>query len=149
TRFGSIVRADSIGNLTPAGLQALVEYGTEFVIDLRSRRERDEDTIRDVPLRVTHIPITADDVPVSRYLPPMHEAYLGLLEAYRREYARVVDAVAGTEGPVVIHCMGGRDRTGLAVALLAQLVPVEIEAIAADHALSDESFAPYQEAWLA
>lgn len=149
TRFGSIARADSIRNLTEAGWEALADYGTQLVIDLRSQRERDEDGRWEAPLAVRHIPITPDDVPASWNWPSMREAYLGLLEAYRREYAAVVDAVASTEGPVVIHCAGGRDRTGLAVALMLRLVPVEPDAIAVDHALSDESFAPYQEGWIA
>jgi len=149
TRFGSIARADSIRNLNQAGWEALAEYGTKLVIDLRSRRERDEDVVREVPIPVRHIPITPDAVPASWKWPSMRESYLALLEAYRSEYAAVADAVAATDGPVVIHCAGGRDRTGLAVALMLRLVPVEQEAIAADHALSDESFAPYQEDWIA
>jgi protein-tyrosine phosphatase len=149
TRFGSIARADSIRNLTQAGWEALADYGTKLVIDLRSQRERDEDGRWEAPLPVRHIPITPDDVPASWNWPSMLEAYLGLLEAYRPEYAAVADAVAATDGPVVIHCAGGRDRTGLAVALMLRLVPVEPDAIAADHALSDESFAPYQEGWIA
>jgi protein-tyrosine phosphatase len=149
TRFGSIVRADSIRNLTQAGWEALAEYGTRLVIDLRSQRERDEDALREAPAPVMHIPITPDDVPASWNWPSMRAAYLALLEAYRREYAAVADAVAATDGPVVIHCAGGRDRTGLAVALMLRLVPVASEAIALDHALSDESFAPYQEGWFA
>ncbi|HEX6664168.1 MAG TPA: tyrosine-protein phosphatase [Gaiellaceae bacterium] len=148
TRFGSIVRADSVRHLTRAGWDALAQYGTKLVIDLRSRRERDEDEPGDTPLPVLHIPITPDDVPDSWSWPSMRAAYLGLLETYGTEYGAVVDAVATTEGPVVIHCAGGRDRTGLAVALMLSLLPVEDEAIAADHALSDESFAPYQQEWI-
>jgi protein-tyrosine phosphatase len=148
TQFGSIVRADSVRHLTRAGWDALAHYGTKLVIDLRSRRERDEDEPGDTPLPVLHIPITPDDVAASWSWPSMREAYLGLLETYGGEYGAVVDAVAATEGPVVIHCAGGRDRTGLAVALMLSLLPVEEEAIAADHALSDESFAPYQQEWI-
>jgi protein-tyrosine phosphatase len=57
--------------------------------------------------------------------------------------------VGAADGITVIHCQGGRDRTGLVVALMLRLVGVDLEAIAADHALSDESWAPYLDEWFA
>ena len=48
-----------------------------------------------------------------------------------------------------MHCAGGRDRTGLLVALLLDAAGVPRHAIADDHARSDESFAPYNDAWFA
>jgi protein-tyrosine phosphatase len=148
TRFGMLVRADSIPRLTRAGWKALADYGTTLVVDLRSRREREEDEVQRAPLPVEHIPITPDEIPASWHWQSMREAYLALLDAHGREYAAVVNAVAAADGPVVIHCAGGRDRTGLAVALILRLLPVLEEAIVADHALSDDSFAPYQQDWI-
>jgi protein-tyrosine phosphatase len=77
----------------------------------------------------------------------MLEAYLGILEDFRPQFAEVVDAIADADAPVVIHCQGGRDRTGLTAALLLRLAGVDAETIAADHALSDESWAPYNVRW--
>jgi protein tyrosine/serine phosphatase len=54
-----------------------------------------------------------------------------------------------SEGPAVVHCQGGRDRTGLLVALVLDAAGVPRETIAADHALSDENFAPHNDAWFA
>jgi protein tyrosine/serine phosphatase len=53
------------------------------------------------------------------------------------------------EPPAAIHCAGGRDRTGIACGMALWLAGVEPDAIAADHALSDESWAPYNDEWLA
>ena len=53
------------------------------------------------------------------------------------------------EPPAAIHCAGGRDRTGIACGMALWLARAEPEAIAADHALSDENWAPFNEAWLA
>jgi protein tyrosine/serine phosphatase len=39
-------------------------------------------------------------------------------------------------GGVLIHCLAGKDRTGIAVALLLSVVGVDDEQIAADYALS-------------
>jgi hypothetical protein len=46
----------------------------------------------------------------------------------------LVEALAG--GGVVVHCMAGRDRTGLVVAMALDLVGVDHDEIIADHWLS-------------
>jgi protein-tyrosine phosphatase len=52
-------------------------------------------------------------------------------------FAEAVEAVADApEGAVVVHCAGGKDRTGLVTALLLRLAGVGIAEIAADYALS-------------
>jgi protein tyrosine/serine phosphatase len=45
--------------------------------------------------------------------------------------------------------MGGRDRTGLAVALVLRLAGVPPAAIAEDHAESDGNWAPFLDQWYA
>ena len=50
---------------------------------------------------------------------------------------------------MVIHCVGGKDRTGLLTALLLDLAGVDAEVIAADYALSEERLRPREAAWLA
>ena len=79
------------------------------------------------------------------------EAGWAALQDYERsvhdEFAEQVAAVAAAEPPVVIHCQGGRDRTGLVVALVLRCAGVDPEAIALDHAISDDSWAPYNPTW--
>jgi protein-tyrosine phosphatase len=59
-----------------------------------------------------------------------------------------VRAVAhAPEGGVVVHCVGGKDRTGLLSAFLLHLAGVADEEIAADYALSEERLRPRHEAW--
>ena len=73
----------------------------------------------------------------------MRAGYLDLLDQFRPQFAHAIGEVAAAEEPSVVHCQGGRDRTGLLVALLLDLAGVDRETIAADHARSDESWAPY------
>jgi protein-tyrosine phosphatase len=144
TRFGVVVRADSIAGLTERGWQALQEYGVRTAIDLRGDHELEEAAQR--PIRVTRIPITPLSGPGWEW-PSMREAYLAVLEAFRPEFTAVFDALAALDPPVVLHCHGGRDRTGLATALLLSAAGVDAETIAVDHALSDGSLAPYNVPW--
>jgi protein-tyrosine phosphatase len=51
---------------------------------------------------------------------------------YPEKFADVFRAIAA-DGPVLIHCAGGRDRTGMICAMLLSLAGVEHAAIAADY----------------
>jgi hypothetical protein len=149
TRFGVVVRADSIRGLTARGWSALVEYGVERAIDLRADHELAEDPDGDAPIPVDHIPIDPWQVREAHEFRTMRDGYVALLDHFQRQFARAVETVAEADGATVVHCAGGRDRTGLTVALMLALAGVDPETIAADHALSDESWAPYTDAWFA
>ena len=53
------------------------------------------------------------------------------------------------DGAVVVHCVGGKDRTGLLTALVLHLAGVDDEQIAADYALSEVRLQPRHDLWLA
>jgi protein tyrosine/serine phosphatase len=64
--------------------------------------------------------------------------------------AAAVRAVANAPaGGIVIHCAGGKDRTGLLTAFLLHLAGVAEEDIASDYALSEERLRPRHEQWFA
>ena len=75
-------------------------------------------------------------------------SYVDFLERYRDRFGRAVAAIADAEGPVVVHCMAGKDRTGLVVALLLRLAGVAPETIGTDYSLSSERLAPVLETWI-
>src|SRR5439155_797795 len=56
TRFGALVRADSVSQLSEAGWEALTAYGVRTVLDLRGEHERDDDPPGDLPVEVLHVP---------------------------------------------------------------------------------------------
>ena len=162
TRFGSIVRADTVSRLSPEGWEALVAYGVRTVIDLRGDHEREDDPPGQLPVTVEHVPFMEaseaeweeiaeeldrlDELPVAD---ATREAYLIFLERFRSNVGKALRAVAeAPEGGVVVHCVGGKDRTGLLTALLLHLAGVPTEEIAADYALSEERLRPRHDAWL-
>ena len=130
-----VVRADSIRSLTDAGWQALVDYGVRKAVDLRSDSDAANDPPGDVPIEVVRIPVYSNDVPVVAEWPSMQEAYAGLLGHFQTEFAGAVTEIARSDEPVVVHCLVGRDRTGLVCGLMLRLAGVDLETIAADHAL--------------
>lgn len=64
-------------------------------------------------------------------------------------YARYFRAVAGSDGPIVVHCAAGKDRTGLIVALTHLVAGVHRDDIVADYLMTNdpESFAIHAPVW--
>jgi len=165
TRFGSVVRADSVRHLTDEGWQALVDYGMKTVVDLRTKEELEADPPAELPVEVLHIPFLETDrsdwkqiedelEAVVKAAPDVASAtrdvYLVFLDHFASNVAAAVRAVANApEGGVVIHCAGGKDRTGLVTALLLHLAGVRTEEIALDYALSEERLRTRHEQWIA
>jgi len=165
TRFGSVVRADSVRHLTDEGWQALVDYGMKTVVDLRTKEELEADPPAELPVEVLHIPFLETDrsdwkqiedelEAVVKAAPDVASAtrdvYLVFLDHFASNVAAAVRAVANApEGGVVIHCAGGKDRTGLVTALLLHLAGVRTEEIARDYALSEERLRTRHEQWIA
>jgi protein tyrosine/serine phosphatase len=76
------------------------------------------------------------------------DAYLIFLERFKSNVAAGIRAVANApEGGVVVHCVGGKDRTGLLTAFLLHVAGVPEGEIAADYALSEKRLRPRHERW--
>jgi protein-tyrosine phosphatase len=75
--------------------------------------------------------------PIDRTPPATAARYFEMTEAGTRTIARVVELLGDVrEKPTLIHCVAGRDRTGIVVACLLDLLDVPDATIAADYALS-------------
>jgi protein-tyrosine phosphatase len=161
TRFGAIVRADSIRQLTDAGWAAAVDYGVRTIIDLRMDVELEADPPAELPVEVVHVPFFQDDAELFSevetvaerapdYTTATRDVYLVFLEHSRENVAAAIGAIANAaDGAVLVHCMGGKDRTGLVTALLLHVAGVDDEQIAADYAMSEQRLRPWHEALLA
>jgi protein tyrosine/serine phosphatase len=165
TRFGSIVRADSVRHLSDAGWEALVDYGVKTIVDLRADEELEADPPAELPVEVLHVPfmetdrndwkqVEAEIDAAVKAAPDVaaatRDVYLIFLERFAGNVAAAIRAVANApDGGVVIHCAGGKDRTGLLTAFLLYLAGVGPEEIAQDYALSEEKLRTRHERWLA
>jgi protein-tyrosine phosphatase len=161
TKYGRIVRADSIRRLTEAGWHALLDYGVRTIIDLRTDEERQSDPPAELPLEIEHISLFDEDPAVFMKVESVadqapdvatatRDVYLVFLESFKHNVARALRGVADApEAGVVVHCMGGKDRTGLITAFLLHIAGVPTEEIAADYALSEERLRPRHEEWFA
>jgi protein tyrosine/serine phosphatase len=155
TRWRAVVRSDNLCRLTSHGRRALVRYGIRTVIDLRSADE----------LLLETDPFSRGDLDDVGYVsaPLMTEEFIARYEAGLDELFEIVlldrcpDAVAALFtaiavaplGGIVVYCHAGKERTGVAAALLLALAGVASNVIAAEYALSDTYLGPLFSAWLA
>jgi len=149
TAYRVVVRADWLPGLSDVGRRALVDYGVSLIVDLRPEREETKDGIEPLPVPVMRQAMDPRPVPAAWDWPSMREAYLALADRYRGALAQALTLLGDAEPPAAIHCAGGRDRTGIACGMALWLAGVEPDVIAADHALSDESWMPHNDGWLA
>jgi protein-tyrosine phosphatase len=145
TRWGAVVRGDAPDRLSAAGWSALEAHGVRTIVDLRNEDERGRDLIRrPAAVATVHVPLDAlEEDPAfwerwrdgPQFATPLY--YRAHLERFPERSARVVAAVAAAPpGGVLIHCVGGRDRTGQIAMLMLALAGVAPQTIAADYELS-------------
>ena len=140
-RRGALVRSDQLCRLSDGGRAALVAHGVRTVIDLRTPAEVERDPD----------PIWHEHGVDYVLVPQQDEQFWGSIDPARTRSERdslvidqraehivaMVRALAGAApGGVLIHCLAGKDRTGIAVALLLGLAGVSEADIAADYTLS-------------
>jgi protein tyrosine/serine phosphatase len=159
TRFGAVIRADNVRRLRDA--QTLLDHGVTRVVDLRFPIELEEDPIDRLPVEVIHVSLLGDsleddyrsalEAQMAASAPPeyLRWSYLDFLDRFAENFAAVVRTVAeAPPGALCVHCMGGRDRTGLVSALLLRLAGVPVSEVAKDYAESEEALADAHARWV-
>ncbi len=139
---GVLIRADSLDRLSGPGLQTAKASGMARIVDLRSAWELPPHPHPfhgdQVYRQVSFIDETRDHERNRETEHTLADLYRGSLDRNgRRVAAAVTEIVAVSEGAVVVHCSAGKDRTGMLVALVLDVVGVLRPAIAADYAASE------------
>ena len=156
-RQGQIIRSDKLSKLTANDFQKLEEIGLKTVIDLRTQKEHDESPTvwkGDNPPRFFHFPVgdsknewfTAQRKMMKRNrftqeqsLEHMTEGYRMILEEGTSSYRKLMEVVLDEANwPVLIHCNAGKDRSGVAVALILEALGVEYETIMEEYLLTNK-----------
>ena len=153
TRWGCVFRSDGLDQLTDGDLDRLSRLGIRLVCDLRNDREVLDAPSRLPPhpeLRHLRHPIGEhrdDDPPLlGRILEghvrefsagQMADMYVAMLEFAGPAFAEVVRLAADPANhPMVFHCTAGKDRTGVAAALLLGALGVADDDLLDDYELT-------------
>jgi protein-tyrosine phosphatase len=152
---GLLYRSASHGRATDADLDAIEALNLAVVVDLRRPGERERDPSRRPAgfkgqVIANDIGESHDDDPWWNFVRSCdlsEAAFRGYLLDYYREapfkarhidlFARYFRALAEAEGPVLIHCAAGKDRTGVLAALTHHLAGVHEDDIVADYLLTN------------
>jgi protein-tyrosine phosphatase len=144
TCWRTVLRSGNLDRLAPAGRLVLLTSGLATVIDLRDpsevRRHPDVFAIGSA-VRYLNLPVVSIDSEV--WTAELDERYLLMVDECRTRIRGVLEAIATSRFPLIVHCTAGKDRTGLIVALLLALVGVPAPVIAADYALSEQCLVPF------
>ncbi|WP_231929632.1 tyrosine-protein phosphatase [Micromonospora inositola] len=156
-RRGRLYRSDSLHRIDETDREAFTALGVRTVIDLRRPAEVERDGR--VPaydgLTYRHIHPEHRDWAEIRYDPAqslaryLADRYADLAQTGTAGLAEAVGLIADSAtAPVVVHCVAGKDRTGIVCALTLAVLGVADADIATDYALSTEASARFS-AWAA
>jgi protein-tyrosine phosphatase len=148
TRWRRVFRSDALYRLSPHDLVRYEALGIRAVYDLRSDDERAR---HPNPMASRQIALESR-VPRGEFTDGsalrdakdaedrLCEVYLAVLATAGPLFGQLFSALSD-EGalPAVMHCAGGKDRTGLAAALLLGWLGVDRETVLADYELTGRS----------
>ena len=151
-RWGQVYRAGSLAELSDEDVAYLQRLGLRLSCDLRS-----PDEVADHPDRLPpgaearHLPIAAEVGRLRRAVTLLRKRHR-IQELLQQVYTVMIDqngpifagvirtAADPAHRPLVIHCTAGKDRTGLAAALMLLALGVPEETVIADYTLSNQAF---------
>ncbi len=154
-RRGVFYRSPALANIrTPADVERFCALGIRKAFDFRSAVER---TAAPDPAfeGVENIPVSAlidengaevdfdleemirTEEGLRRMVQDVHEGY-ARMPFGSKAYRQMFDAIRADEVPLLFHCTAGKDRTGVAAALILKMLGVSDEDVMADYLRTNE-----------
>jgi protein-tyrosine phosphatase len=151
-RWRHIFRSNHLGHLSETDIGVVRELGVKHAFDFRGTDERvvaacvvKEIAVHSLPIEPTVVAalrarLQARALSSADALEIMRESYRGYVRlnthSFRELFAHLVDG----EGPLVIHCTAGKDRTGFACALILHALGVPEKTISEDYLLTNRFY---------
>ena len=150
-RWRRLFRSDHLADLTPADLARLQQLPLARTFDFRGIDERaatpyDLPGVRQLSLAIEPTVVqrmndiaaagTALTAPVVTEL--MKDLYRALVNDRADRFAELFAHLIESDAPSVFHCTAGKDRTGIAAALVLLALGVSRDVVQADYLLTNE-----------
>ena len=152
---GRLYRSAHQAEATEADLEALRALDLSVIVDLRRPNERErspsrrwqgfaatviENDMGQEEEDPWHLFIKGSDLSTAAFTGYMVDYYRDapFVDRHIDLYSRYFHALSETDGPVLIHCAAGKDRTGILAALTHHLAGVKEEDIVADFLLTND-----------
>jgi protein-tyrosine phosphatase len=145
-----LFRANRLNRLGNDELDRVADLGIVAVCDLRSAEEREMERSRwrrTPPIQLWSAKASNGEIREelmggapneAEVITRMKAFYAGLPRRFADEYRALFEALASGQTPFLFHCTAGKDRTGVAAAILLDLLGASREQIVADYRLTDE-----------
>lgn len=130
------------GDLPPDGVAA---WPPKTVLDLRAEQEITEPhPLAAAGADVHHLPMDVLLSPEALSREEIDELDLAgryrlLLGSANHQIAELVEIVGAAETPILVHCVAGKDRTGIVIALLLRCAGVDRAAVMADYTRTNDN----------
>lgn len=148
TRWQTFLRSGNMHELAGDSQAALIDYGVRTVIDLRGSDE--VESFPNVFATSTQVGYRHQNMIGDAILAEMRDSpatetgsrrtfstYRMILDRRRAQVCETLKTLAGPGGlPGMVHCAAGKDRTGIATALVLSIAGVPNDVIAEDYSLS-------------
>jgi len=145
-KWGKIYRSAEINRLTAADLEKLETLKIHYVLDFRGPAEvaAGADKIPNTAIRIS-LPAGSEEVgDRAKTFKSMSEATVGdsimlpfyaKIDAFAKRYKPMFDALLSnaSDSALVYHCTAGKDRTGIATALILYALGVDEQTILNDY----------------
>jgi protein-tyrosine phosphatase len=152
TRWRHIFRSNHLGQLTAADVEIVRALGVKSAFDFRGQEERtagvcvvDEITVHSLPIEPTVVASLRAELARGTLTAPvaleiMRESYRNYVRHNTHSFRMLFGHLLEDRAPLVIHCTAGKDRTGLAAALILRALGVGDEVIATDYLLTNQFY---------
>lgn len=160
-----LYRSGNYASISQTGLSQLRDTQIKLVVDLRRGQERinSPSQLHDVPVETIYSSLgDGDGITLPPHLQFIRDGDLSvegchhhMLSSYRRipwepqhgeTFFRTFEMLAKQEGPLVIHCAAGKDRTGILCGLILHALGVNQDDIMHDYLLTNA--VPLDTPWL-
>jgi protein-tyrosine phosphatase len=151
-RWGKVYRTGVLSYFTQDDAQHLIKLNVRTICDLRRAEERAREPTKWPDTTTVHL--NWDDGPAPTQIRdfaarhPSNGAgmHAAMIEFYRAlplwmapRLGAIFSQVAQDRAPLIVHCAAGKDRTGIAIALLLSVLGVPEDTIVADYLLTNEA----------
>lgn len=152
-RWGLIYRSAGLSQIAPQEADELAALRIRTIHDLRSTGERTNEPTRWPAAAKPVIEARDYDMDMSGFAKAFAGGidetkaretfktfYPGVLDSHREQFRDLFQTLLAADGAVLYHCSAGKDRTGVATALVLTALGVPRETVLADYALSNRYY---------
>ncbi|HJL98292.1 MAG TPA: tyrosine-protein phosphatase [Acidimicrobiales bacterium] len=152
-RTNAIFRSDRLSDLTEDDQEELASYGIRTVVDFRTSAEAQRDVSRLWGTVTTHAPLPIGDEIAQQTefvdrirsgeitsvsVAEVADSYIEMLSDSGHQFVSFLELAADVDcWPLLFHCTAGKDRTGIAAALILELCGVERDLVLDDYELTN------------